>query len=114
MNYKQFMKNTDRLKEAMLDLNIPQVKQLLLLTLLCNLQYSSLFTEENEKKWVSTIGKFTDEINDFKFKENLSFVEIEPAHNFLLAMTTAKYLNESEIDFLIDLINKVKSNTYPS
>ena len=114
MNYKQFMKNTDRLKEAMLDLNIPQVKQLLLLTLLCNLQYSSLFTEENEKKWVSTIGKFTDEITDFKFKENLSFVEIEPAHNFLLAMTTAKYLNETEIDFLIDLINKIKSNTYPS
>lgn len=29
-------------------------------------------------------------------------------------MTTAKYLNESEIDFLIDLINKIKSNTYPS
>lgn len=50
MNYKQFMKNTDKLKEVMLDLSIPQVKQLLLLTLLCNLQYSSLFTEENEKK----------------------------------------------------------------
>ena len=111
MNYKTFMKNTDKLKEVMMDLTIPQVKKLLLLTLLCNLDYNTLFTEKSEENWVSTIGKFTKEIREFKFKENLSLVEIEPAHNFLLALTTAKYLNESQIDFFVDLVKQVKTET---
>ena len=66
---------------------------------------------KSEENWVSTLGKFTKEIREFKFKENLSLVEIEPAHNFLLALTTAKYLNESQIDFFVDLVKQVKTET---